>query len=59
MLVQLHLCHDGCCFRLLDSRSGGRQFRIGQMDQIHKLNRISEVGHREPVIVDILGDGYR
>src|SRR6185312_397603 len=43
MLVQIPPCRDGCRFGLLDGRSGGRQFLIGQIDQIHKLDRVSEV----------------
>jgi hypothetical protein len=33
----------GCCFRPLDSRPGGEQFLIGEIDQIHKMDRVSEV----------------
>ena len=34
---------SGCRFGPLDSRSGSRQFLIGEIDQIHKLDRVSEV----------------
>jgi len=33
----------GCCFRPLDSRPGGEQFPICEIDQIHKMDRVSEV----------------
>jgi hypothetical protein len=43
VLVQFRPCCDGCCFCLLDSRSGDGQFLISQVDQIHKMDCISEV----------------
>ena len=33
----------GCCFRPLDSRPGGEQFPICEINQIHKMDRVSEV----------------
>jgi hypothetical protein len=35
--------NGGCCFGPLDSRSGSRQFLIGEIDQIHKMDRVSKV----------------
>src|SRR5689334_5064372 len=43
MLVKFPQSRGGCCFGPLDSRSGSRQFLIGEIDQIHKMDRISEV----------------
>ena|SRR5688572_4838603 len=43
VLVQFPLCRDGCCFGLFDSRSGGGQFISGKIDQIHKMDCISEM----------------
>ena len=43
VIFQFHPCRDCCCFGSLDSRSGGGQFLIGQMDQIHKMDCISEM----------------
>jgi hypothetical protein len=43
MLVQFHPCCDGRCFGPLNRRSGGWQFFIGQLHQIHKMDRISEM----------------
>src|SRR6186997_3037603 len=43
VLVQFHPCRGSCCFGPLDSRSGGGQFLVGQMDQIHKTDCISKI----------------
>jgi hypothetical protein len=36
-------CRGGGCFGPLDSRSRSRQFLIGEIDQIHKMDRVSQV----------------
>ena len=43
MLVKFPQGRGGCCFGPLDSRSGSRQFLIGEIDQIHKMDRVSKV----------------
>jgi hypothetical protein len=43
MLVEFPPSRGGCCFGPFDSRSGGRQFFIGEIDQIHKMDCIGEM----------------